>query len=48
MLAVGCGSLVGGYVAARVAQRVNAELLRRAIVGLGVILALWFAARAWL
>ena len=48
MLAVGVGSLVGGYVAARVAQRVNAEHLRRAIVGLGVILALWFAARAWL
>ena len=47
-LAVGLGSLVGGYVAARVAQRVNAELLRRAIVVLGLILAVWFAARAWL
>ena len=47
VLAVGGGSLVGGYVAARIAQRVNAELLRRAIVVLGVVLAVWFAARAW-
>ena len=34
--------------AARVAQRVNAELLRRAIVGLGAILAVWFALRVFL
>jgi uncharacterized membrane protein YfcA len=47
MLAVGSGSLVGGYVAARIAQRVNAGLLRRAIVVLGVLLAVWFAVRAW-
>ena len=47
-LAVGAGALVGGYVAARVAQRVNAELLRRAIVGLGAILAVWFALRVFL
>ena len=44
-LAVGVGALVGGYVAARIAQRVNAELLRRAIVVLGAVLALWFAVR---
>ena len=33
---------------ARVAQRVNAELLRRAIVGLGALLAVWFALRVFL
>lgn len=46
--AVGLGSLVGGYVAARIAQRVNAELLRRAIVVLGAVLAVWFAVRVFL
>ena len=47
-VAVGAGALCGGYVAARIAQRVNAELLRRAIVGLGAILAVWFALRVFL
>lgn len=46
-LAVGLGSLVGGYLAARIAVRVNAELLRRGIVGLGVVLSLWFAVRVF-
>jgi uncharacterized membrane protein YfcA len=47
MAAVGLGSLAGGYFAARLAVRVNAEHLRRAIVVLGLILACWFAFRAF-
>ncbi len=47
MVVVGLGSLAGGYVAARLSTRVNAERLRQAIVVLGLVLAGWFAVRAF-
>lgn len=40
------GALVGGYLAARISRRVDAEQLRRGIVILGLILTLWFGAQA--
>lgn len=40
------GAIVGGYVSARVAQRVDAEKLRIAVVVLGVAMTLWFGWKA--
>lgn len=36
------GALIGGYVAARVSQKVDPNKLRLAIVGYGVVMTLWF------
>jgi uncharacterized membrane protein YfcA len=46
-LALGLGSVLGGYAAARLSQRVPAERLRRAIVVLGTILTAWFTWNAF-
>ncbi len=42
-LAVMLGAIVGGYLAARLSQRVDPEKLRRAVVVLGAVMTLWFA-----
>ncbi|HEX2573872.1 MAG TPA: sulfite exporter TauE/SafE family protein [Polyangia bacterium] len=41
-VALGLGSILGGYVAARGSQRVPAQRLRRGIVVLGAVLTAWF------
>jgi uncharacterized membrane protein YfcA len=40
------GAVIGGYAAARLSLRVQAEALRRGVVVLGAVLALWFTFRA--
>ncbi len=48
MLAIAAGALLGGYLAARLAQRIDPDRLRIFVVILGFALSLWFAYRAWL
>lgn len=43
---VAAGALLGGYVAARISQRLPQALLRRLIVLLGAGLSVWFTVRA--
>ena len=43
---VSSGSIVGGYVTARVMQRLDPRRLRRLVVVLGFLLCAWFFARA--
>lgn len=45
-LAVMVGAVLGGFLGARLSQRVNPEQLRKAIVGLGLLMALYYALRA--
>lgn len=47
MLAIAAGALSGGYLAARMAQRVAPGRVRIVVVFLGFLLSLWFAYRAW-
>lgn len=42
-----CGAVVGGYLGARWSQRIDPNKLRTGIAISGLILALWFAYRAW-
>lgn len=44
-LAMAFGAIVGGYWAARSSQRIDPDRLRRAVVGLGVVLTVVFALR---
>jgi uncharacterized protein len=39
------GGILGGYLAARLSQRVDPEKLRKAIVVLGAAMTVWFIAR---
>jgi uncharacterized protein len=41
-LALMAGGIAGGYVAARLSQKVNGDKLRKGIVGLGLALTVWF------
>jgi len=41
-LALMAGAIAGGYFSARLSQRVDAEKLRKGIVGLGLAMAAWF------
>jgi uncharacterized membrane protein YfcA len=43
---VSAGAIVGGYLTARVMQRIAPQRLRRLVVVLGVLLCAWFFARA--
>lgn len=43
---VSSGAILGGYVTARVMQRLDPERLRRLVITLGIILCAWFFARA--
>lgn len=45
-LAVMVGAILGGFVAARISQRLNPESLRKGIVVLGIVMTLWFAAKS--
>jgi uncharacterized membrane protein YfcA len=44
-LYVSAGSVIGGYLTARVMQRIDPTRLRRLVVGLGLVLGIWFLAR---
>ena len=47
MMALAAGAFSGGYLAARLAQRLAPGRLRIVVVILGFILSFWFAYRAW-
>ena len=47
MLALTAGAIAGGYLAARMAQRLAPGRLRIVVVLLGFLLSIWFAYRAW-
>jgi len=42
-LAVMLGAILGGYLSARLSQRLDPEKLRKAVVALGALMTLWFA-----
>lgn len=44
-LALIVGAVLGGFAAAKVSQRVDSDRLRRAIVGLGFAMVVWFTVR---
>jgi uncharacterized membrane protein YfcA len=46
-LAMAIGATAGGYAAARLSERVDAERLRRAVVVYGLAMTVWFAWRAF-
>lgn len=46
-LVLAAGAISGGYLMARLAPRLHADKLRRAVVVFGLILTVWFAQRAW-
>ncbi|HET9799060.1 MAG TPA: sulfite exporter TauE/SafE family protein [Gemmatimonadaceae bacterium] len=47
VLAMALGSMTGGYVGARAAQRVPQEVVRRAVAAVGVLSGLWLLVRMY-
>lgn len=45
-LALMIGAIIGGYVVARVSQRMQPDLLRKGVIALGFLLSIWFTLRA--